>query len=69
MAACVRLAMALLPIDPRGADFVWWFDAAHRSRTATTLKVVSVDLELQHYSTKVASELLFFSVREVLKIK
>ena len=44
-------------IGPRGADFVWGFGVAHRTRPATTLKVVSVDSELQHYSTKVVSDL------------
>jgi hypothetical protein len=48
-------------ISPRDADFVWWFGIARTTRTATTLKVVSIDSEWQHYSTrtKVVSGLTF----------
>ena len=60
MAACVRLATHHgAAIGPRGADFIWCFGIAHRTRTATTLKVVSIDSEWQHYSTKVVSDLFF----------
>jgi hypothetical protein len=68
MAACVRLAMTLLlAVGSRGADFVWWFGIAHRCRTATTLKVVSIDSEWQHYSTKVVSD-LFFLYKKYIKL-
>ena len=68
MAACVRLAMVLLLALARGADFVWGFGIAHTTRTATTLKVVSIDSELQHYSTKVVSD-LFFMYGKCIKLK
>ena len=58
MAACVRLAMALLSAIG-SAVLVLYGDLALRiyiTRTTTTLKVVSIDPELQHHSTKVVSE-------------
>jgi hypothetical protein len=65
MAACVRLAMVLLLVL---AVLILYGDLAlriaHRTRTATTLKVVSIDSEWQHcrlqYTVQKWSQIYFF---------